>query len=97
MSRLRGLIVAQDGVPLVEEVFRGPGLDAPVNIKSIAKTVVAALVGAAIDRGVLDGTDQRIASILGDRIPVDADPRVGDITIGHLLSMRAGLERTSGP
>jgi CubicO group peptidase (beta-lactamase class C family) len=97
MSRLRGLIVAHDGVPLVEEAFRGPGLDTPVNIKSIAKTVVAALVGAAIDRGVLDGTDQRIAAILGDRIPAGADPRVGDITIGHLLSMRAGLERTSGP
>lgn len=96
LPRLRTLIVARDGVPVVERVFRGPGLDRPVNVKSIAKSVVSALVGIAIDRGVLKGTDQRIASILGSRVPADADPRVREITVGHLLAMRAGLERTSG-
>src|SRR5690606_12622029 len=29
-------------------------------------------------------------------LPPDADPRIDDITIGHLLSMQAGLARTSG-
>ena len=31
-----------------------------------------------------------------ERIPAGADPRVRGITIGNLLSMQAGLERTSG-
>lgn len=96
LSRLHGLIIAHDGVPLVEEAFRGSGLDAPVNVKSVAKTIVAALVGVAIDKGVLDGTEQPVASILADRMPDDADPRLARVTIGHLLSMQAGLERTSG-
>lgn len=96
MPRLRSLIIARNGVPLVEKVFRGPGLDQPVNVKSVAKTFIAALVGAAIDRGVLSGVEQRIAPILEDQIPADADPRVQAITLDHLLSMRAGLERTSG-
>jgi CubicO group peptidase (beta-lactamase class C family) len=95
--RLRTLIVARNGVPLVERVFRGPGLDRPVNIKSAAKSVLSALIGIAIDRGVLEGIDQPVAPILGPLVPADADPRVQAITVGHLLGMRAGLERTSGP
>jgi CubicO group peptidase (beta-lactamase class C family) len=54
------------------------------------------LAGIAIDRGVLTGLDQRVAPILGNRIPRDAPPEVRDITLRHLLSMRAGLEPTSG-
>ncbi len=94
--RLRSLIVARDGAPLVERVLSGPGLDRPVNIKSASKSVISALVGIAIERGVLKGVDQRVVPVLGGRVPTDADPRVREITVGHLLSMRAGLERTSG-
>jgi CubicO group peptidase (beta-lactamase class C family) len=97
LPRLRTLLAARDGVPVVERVFRGPGLDRPVNVKSVAKTVLSALAGIAFERGVLEGVDQRIAPILGTRVPADADPRVHAITVGHLLAMRAGLERTSGP
>jgi CubicO group peptidase (beta-lactamase class C family) len=96
--RLRSLVVARDGVPLVERALPGgPGLGRPVNIKSASKSVISALVGVAIDKGVLEGVDQRIAPVLGSRVPRDVDPRVREITVGHLLSMRAGLERTSGP
>jgi CubicO group peptidase (beta-lactamase class C family) len=80
----------------VAERLRGPGLDRPVNVKSVSKSVIAALVGAAIARGVLEGVDQRMAPVLGDLVPDSADPRVGAITVDHLLTMRAGLERTSG-
>jgi CubicO group peptidase (beta-lactamase class C family) len=96
LERLQALIVARHGKVVVERAFRGPGLDAPVNVKSVAKSIVAALAGAAIARGVLDGADQPVAPILADKLPAGADPRLAKITLGHLLSMRAGLERTSG-
>jgi CubicO group peptidase (beta-lactamase class C family) len=97
LPSLHALLVARAGEERVAEVFRGPGLDRPANVKSVSKSVMAALAGAAIARGVLDGVDQRIAPILIDLVPRDADPRVGAITVDHLLTMRAGLERTSGP
>lgn len=97
LPRLRSLIVAHEGAPLVERVFRGPGLERPVNVKSVAKTVLSALAGIAFERGVLEGVDQPIAPILEDKLPKDPDPRLRAITVGHLLAMRAGLERTSGP
>lgn len=97
LPRLRTLLVARAGEPLVEEVFRGPGLDRPVNVKSVAKSVISALVGIAIGKGLLEGLDQPIAPLLEDKLPKHPDPRLRAITIGHLLAMRAGLERTSGP
>src|SRR3546814_5362329 len=46
--------------------------------------------------GLLDGPDQKIPPRLRDKLPKDSDPRIDDITIGNLLSMQAGLARTSG-
>ena len=96
LPRLQTLIVSQGSEILVEQTFHGPAADRPVNIKSLAKTIIATLVGCAIDRGVLDGTDQPITTALGPLVPANADPRLAEVTIGNLLSMQAGLERTSG-
>lgn len=96
LPRLRALIVARNGEIAVERAFRGPGLDVPVNVKSVSKSVISALVGVAVTRGVLTGSDQAVAEILADRMPMPGDPRLQKITLDHLLSMRAGLGRTSG-
>jgi CubicO group peptidase (beta-lactamase class C family) len=96
LEPLHSLIVARDGEIIAERRFGGPPLDRPANIKSVSKAVIAALVGIAIARGVLAGPDQPIAPLLADRMPRNPDPRLHAITIDHLLSMRAGLERTSG-
>ena len=94
---LNTLQVSVDGRLVVDEGFRGHRTRAPTNIKSASKSVVSALVGIAIDKGILAGTDQKIAPLLKDKLPADPDPRLNDVTIGNLLSMQAGLERTSGP
>src|SRR5690606_1853267 len=75
----------------------GVSVDDPTNIKSASKTIISALVGIAIDKGLLTGVDQQIAPILRDDIPEDADPRIETITVGNLLSMQTGLAPTSGP
>jgi CubicO group peptidase (beta-lactamase class C family) len=96
LPNLHTLLVARAGEEVVGEVFRGPGLDRPANVKSVSKSMMSALAGAAIERSVLEGVDQPIAPLLDGLVPPSADPRVGAITIDHLLTMRAGLERTSG-
>jgi CubicO group peptidase (beta-lactamase class C family) len=96
LENLRSLIVSQHGNVVTEQVFNGSSLTRPTNIKSASKTILSALVGVAIERGVFKGVDQPVAELLGSSVPQDADERVKQITIGHLLSMRAGLERTSG-
>ncbi len=96
LPNLRTLIVSHNGTVVAEQALKGAGLERPTNIKSASKTIMSVLVGIAIERGVLQGVDQPVASILAQSIPSDADPRVRQITIGHLLSMQAGLGRTSG-
>lgn len=97
LTRLRSLIVLRDGEVLAEHRFNdGPPLDQPVNIKSASKSVLSALAGIAVERGVLSGVDQAVLPVLRADAPADPDPRLAQLTLGNLLSMQAGLERTSG-
>ena len=96
LDPLRTMAVARRGEILAERGYRGHSTTAPINIKSVSKAIISALVGIAIDKGVLEGTQQKIAPLLRDQLPAKPDPRLAQITIGHLLSMQAGLQRTSG-
>jgi CubicO group peptidase (beta-lactamase class C family) len=94
---LETVVVAQDGKIVAERGYRGHKTTAPTSIMSASKSIIAALVGIAIDKGVLEGVDQPIAPLLVDQLPADPDPRLKTVTIGNLLSMQAGLRSTSGP
>ncbi len=96
LDQLNSLVIGVKGEVAAAEAVRGPALDRPVNVKSVSKTIVAALTGIAIDAGDLPGPEAKIGEVAPALIPRDADPRVGDITVADLLTMQAGLERTSG-
>ncbi|MCO4319693.1 beta-lactamase family protein [Phyllobacterium sp. 21LDTY02-6] len=97
LPAMRTLIVSLAGKRQIERVLRGPPADQPVNVKSVSKTIIAALTGIAIERKVFSGLDQPIAPLLASKLPDNPDPRLHRVTIGHLLSMQSGLGRTSGP
>ena len=97
LDQLHSLIVLQNGDIQIEERLRGPALDTPANIKSVSKTIVATLTGIAIDKRVIDSVNSTIVDIAPDLLPRSADPRTADITVEDLITLRAGLERTSGP
>lgn len=85
-----------EGSELAAQGYNGHTPDSPTNIKSASKSVVSALTGIAIERGLLEGADQPIAPLLRSDLPANPDPRMAQITLGNLLSMQAGLERQSG-
>lgn len=97
LDQLHALVIARGETVLFAEAFRGPAVDRPVNVKSVSKTIVALLTGIAVDRGVLPGPEATLGAVAPGLIPRNADPAVGDITVADLLTMQAGLERTSGP
>ncbi len=88
--------IAYKGEVVWAKAYNKANLDAVANIKSASKSLMSAIVGMAIERDVIQGVDQTIVSILADQLPKDPDPRLKEITVSHLLSMQAGLERTSG-
>ncbi|WP_181703351.1 serine hydrolase domain-containing protein [Chthonobacter albigriseus] len=97
IDALETVLISVDGRVVAEHGYHGASVGQPTNIKSASKTIVSALVGIAIAKGLLEGPDQRIGALVARDMPRDADPRLRQITIGHLLSMQAGLARTSGP
>lgn len=97
LPQLHAILVAHRGETVLAQAVRGPGLDAPANVKSVSKSIVALLLGAAIDRGVIPSVDATLGEVAPQLIPADAAPRVADLTMKDLVTLRAGLERTSGP
>ncbi len=97
LQTLKTVIVSVDGKEVASRAYNGAALNGSTNIKSASKSIVSALVGMAIDRKILEGADQLIASVLRADFPANSDPRLERVTIGNLLSMQAGLARMSGP
>ncbi len=96
LDRVHNVIVAYDGKIIHEFHQGGPGVASPANIKSLSKTVLAAVTGAAIEEGIVESVEQPMVALFGEQLPANLDPRVNDITVAHLLAQQAGLERTSG-
>lgn len=96
LEQLHSLVIVLNGRIAAADALRGPAPDRPVNVKSVSKSVVAALTGVAIDRGDLPGTGATLDRVAPGLVPRGADPAVGRITVANLLTMQAGLERTSG-
>lgn len=96
LEALHTLLVLHDGEMVFENAYRGPDPSAPANLKSLSKTILSVLAGIAIDKGVLDSAEQPLVDLLGTRVPEDATGGVANITLGHALSLRTGLQSTSG-
>lgn len=95
-DQLYAIAIWAEGEPALRRIVRGPAAGATYNVKSVAKTWVASLLGAAIARGEVSGLDATIGAVAPDLVPRGASPLVSGITVGNLASMQAGLERTSG-
>lgn len=96
LDQCHALAVHVEGAEVLAEVFRGPALGRAVPVKSVSKTIVAALTGAALDRGEIPSIEATLGEVAPRLIPAGADARVGALTIENLVTMQAGLERTSG-
>lgn len=78
----------------IERTFRGAGLG-PHDVKSASKSVLSALVGIALERGLLPGLDATVGELLPEASE-GLDERKRAITLGDLLAMESGLASTSG-
>lgn len=94
VPHLTSFLVWRDGSLVVEHYRGGVGPHTPVDIKSVSKSFLSALVGIAIDEGRLR-EDEPVAEILPEYFADGTDPRKREITVGHLLSMQSGLASVS--
>lgn len=90
----RALIVLRRGQVIHERYFDGHRRDEPVHVFSVAKVVVSALVGLALEEGRLASLDLPITDFLPELGRRDA--RFQAITLAHLMTMRTGIAFNEG-
>jgi CubicO group peptidase (beta-lactamase class C family) len=87
-----GLVVIRNGHIVAERYFNGFDDTTGHNVKSVSKSFLSALVGIALEEGYVDSLDQKIAPLFQNEITGTSDSRLDDITLRHLLTMRAGFD-----
>jgi CubicO group peptidase (beta-lactamase class C family) len=88
---LHSLLVWRHGKLVAEEYFYEYDSQRPHQMRSATKSVVSALVGIAIDRGLLASDTARVTPLLPYDHFANPDPRKAQLTLRDLLTMRSGL------
>jgi CubicO group peptidase (beta-lactamase class C family) len=89
------LLVLKDGHLIAESYFNGANQDSLLQIRSSTKTVLAMLMGIALDQGLFIGTEQTIGEFIGNDYPELSADKL-DITLESLLTMSSGFNWDEG-
>ena len=90
LETIRSLLVIKDGQVVAARYWPGGAPGRKQNVQSVTKSYMGALVGIAIEQGCLPGVDEPMMTYFPELADQVRDPRKNDITIRHLLQMRAG-------
>ena len=87
---VRSILVYRQGALLLEEYFYGFDRDRTHEMRSLTKSVISLLAGAAVDRGLLRA-DEPVLANLGYPAYGNPDPRKAKVTLVDLLSCQSGF------
>lgn len=96
LPQLRSLQVLNGDDLIFGEAREAGGLNRLANIKSCSKSIVSLLLGTAFDRGEITSINATIGELAPNLLSASSTPGAADITVQDLVTLRAGLERTSG-
>jgi len=91
---MNSLLIIRNGYLVREQYYRGFGPDDAQDVMSVSKSFVSALIGLALREGYLDSLDQKMLVFFPEYPITGLDPRKSQITIGHLITMRAGFDNS---
>ena len=93
---LHSLLIIRNGY-LVSEMYSAPYQpDTRHELYSCTKSLVATLIGIALDKGYIDGTDQRVVNYFPERTFANLDQQKAAMTLEDTLTMRTGLDWQEG-
>ncbi|WP_298336642.1 serine hydrolase [uncultured Erythrobacter sp.] len=94
---IHGLLIAHRGKLVVEEYFHGFDRDTPHDSRSAGKSIASALLGVALERGLVSSIDEPVYSFFGGvEAFANPDPRKEQMTLRHLVTMSPGFECDDG-
>lgn len=95
LPKLNSLLVSYKNELVIEDYFNDWNSSQPANMKSASKSVISALIGIAIEDGLIASVETPIGAYFPEFLEGTTGQRKAQITIEDLLTMRSGLETTS--
>ena len=87
-----GILIIKNGYLVAETYYNGYDANRAHNVKSVSKSFLSALTGIALREGYLENLNQKMLDFFPEYQQYVTDIKKEEITIRHLLMMRAGID-----
>lgn len=89
---IHSILVVRHGYLVFEKYYANFGPDNAVEVTSVTKSFISALIGIALQNKFLDSVDQKVVDFFPEYVTPYTDPRTKEITLRNLLTMTSGLD-----
>jgi CubicO group peptidase (beta-lactamase class C family) len=93
---LHSLLIIRNGQLVSETYFGSYQPETRHQLYSVTKSFIATLIGIALDKGYLKGTDQRIVDFFPEQTFANLDEQKAAMTLDDTLTMQTGLDWEEG-
>lgn len=88
---VRSFLVVWNGNVVSENYYGRATTDTLHDLRSVTKSIVSALIGIAIDKGIIRGVNDKVPDYIPELSAKDDDAAKVEMTIRHLLTMTSGF------
>ena len=96
-SNTLGIMVYKSGEKVLEEYFKGADKNESVHTFSMVKSIVAVLIGIAIDKGFINGVNQKVLDYFPDYKLKRNQEQLREVTVENFLTMTVPYKYKSEP
>lgn len=86
-SNTAGMVVRKNGKTVYENYYNGYTAYNTVHIASVTKSFISTLIGIAIDKGYINGVDQKILDYFPDYTIVRGEKIIQQVTLKDMMTM----------
>ena len=96
-NNITGILIQKDGETKYENYFHGYSAENAAHVFSVTKSVFSALIGIAIEKGLIHSVEQKVLDFFPDYEILQHEKTIQHITIKHLLTMTAPYKYETEP
>ena len=91
-SNMHSVLIAKNNQLVFESYFGGYNAHIPHDLRSASKSISSAMMGIAIDDGLIDSVEEKLYDFIPDSFQYTKDSLKAKITLRDLLTMSSGLD-----
>lgn len=91
------IVAYKDNEVIYEDSWNGYSLDDTTHVMSATKSVISLLIGIAIDKGMIKSVEDKVLDYFPDYQVKRGEKTIQEVTIKHLLTMRAPYKCKGDP